>query len=252
MGASLSEAGEKGVFAREIETTLLSGDIDIAVHSMKDLPAALPDGLAIGAVPVREDNRDTVIGVPLADLPSGAKVGTSSSRRAALIAQMRPDLRIMPIRGNVDTRISKLRNGEYDSIILAAAGLSRLGRLDEIAEYLDPHFFTPDPGQGALAIEIRAKDADTMNIIRDLSDRDSETTALCERACLAALGAGCSAPVGVWASLEESILRVRAMMYSSARKEILRIEEIDCRENHEHLGVFAANQLRRLENSTST
>jgi hydroxymethylbilane synthase len=207
----LSSFGEKGIFAKELETALLAGEIDLAVHSMKDLAATLPDGLVIASVPVREDVRDVVVGTTLAALPPGARVGTGSVRRRALLAEMRPDLAVAEIRGNVDTRIRKLREGQYDAILLAAAGLNRLGRSTEIEEHLDPEIFIPDPGQGALAIETRVDNATARALVTALSDPAAEAATRAERAFLAALGGGCQTPVGAWATVSGTQITLRAM-----------------------------------------
>jgi len=212
--APMNAGGEKGVFAREIEAALLDGSIDLAVHSMKDLPSILPSGLVIGAVPRRDDPRDVLLGKPLDELPSRSKVGTSSSRRAVLLKEMRPDLDCVPIRGNVDTRIAKLKNGEYDAIALAAAGLSRLGRTGEIAQYFDPAFFIPDPGQGMLAVEIRGADNDLAALVKRIGDPETEVASQVERGFQAELGTGCSAPVGAWACVipDENKIIFRAFL----------------------------------------
>ena len=197
----LSSYSEKGIFAKEIEQALLADEIDLAVHSMKDLAATLPSGLVIAAVPQRVDVRDVLVGVKLADLPSGARVGTGSARRRALLSQLRPDLQLLEIRGNIDTRIAKLKNGGYDSIVLAAAGLLRLGHASVIAEYMDPYSFVPDPGQGALAIQARDDDLSTLTLCEGLNDPAEFTCVRAERAFLRALGGGCTSPVGAWARL---------------------------------------------------
>lgn len=210
----LSAFGEKGIFAKEIEAALLAGEIDLAVHSMKDLAPVLPEGLQITAVPEREDVRDCVAGKRLADLPAGAKIGTGSVRRTALLSHMRPDLRVESIRGNVDTRIRKLREGRYDAILLAVAGLNRLGRQSEIAEILDPEEFVPDPGQGALAIQTRAADQATNTLLATLDHPPSHIAVRAERAYLNALGAGCQTPVGAWARIEGGRLMMTALFAS--------------------------------------
>ncbi len=158
----LAKVGTKGLFTKEIEEVLLDGRADLAVHSLKDLPTELPDGLVLAAVPQREDPRDAMVGNRLADLPEGSRIGTSSLRRAAQLRQLRPDLTIESVRGNVDTRLRKLDQGQFDAILLAAAGLKRLGWADRIAEILPPEFMCPAVGQGALAIETRPRAPATM------------------------------------------------------------------------------------------
>jgi len=207
----LSSYGEKGIFAKELEESLLGGRIDLAVHSMKDLAAELPQGLQIAAVPEREDPRDVVIGSRLADLASGAVIGTGSVRRQALLRSMRPDLTIEQIRGNVGTRIRKLRDGQFDAILLALSGLRRLGLAHEAVEILDAETFVPDPGQGALAIETRTADERTNGLIAVLNHRESALSTRAERAYLTALGAGCQTPVGAHAILSGESLRLRVL-----------------------------------------
>jgi hydroxymethylbilane synthase len=213
--ASLMQAGGKGLFTKEIEEALLAGTIDLAVHSLKDLPTDLPQGLTIAALPKREDPRDAIAGCTLSDLPNGARVGTSSGRRAAQLRILSPGVDIQPIRGNVDTRLRKLRDGEYDAIVLAAAGLRRLGLEQEIAEILSPDQICPAAGQGALAIETR-EGGDVMAICQQagLDDVATRAAVRCERAALAALGGGCQLPVGVHAESSGETLRVTAIVAS--------------------------------------
>jgi len=192
----LSSFAEKGIFAKELETALLAGEIDLAVHSMKDLEHTLPDGLVIAAVPPREDPRDALIGSTLDALPLGAQVGTGSVRRRALLLSRRPDLTLLEIRGNIDTRLRKWREGQYDAICLAVAGLNRLGLSENIAEILDPEWFTPDPGQGALAIEARRGDRRVRALLLPLDDAVSSANVAVERAFLRAMGGGCKTPLG--------------------------------------------------------
>lgn len=192
-----------GVFVTEIERLLETGAIDLAVHSLKDLPTQLPAGMALGAVLERADPRDalaTHLGTTLADFPSGGRIGTSSPRRAAQLAAIRPDLQIIPIRGNVETRLRKAAGDECDGAILAAAGLLRLGLSDAITEYLPPQEFVPPPGQGAMAIEIRAQDHWMQNIVTAAHHQPTATATAAERAFLQALGGGCQVPVGAYAT----------------------------------------------------
>lgn len=206
-------AGGKGIFTKEIEQALLLRSIDIAVHSLKDLPAEMPEGLAIAAIPQREDARDAIVGRRLADLASGARIGTSSGRRAAQLRFLRPDLVIEPVRGNVDTRLRKLRQAHYDALMLAAAGLRRLGFEHEIAELFDPHQICPAPGQGALAIQTRVDDP-AFHICTGLNHAPSRQAVLCERAVLAALGGGCDLPMGAFAEIRNRSLEVFAVVIS--------------------------------------
>ena len=196
----LASFGEKGIFAKELESALLAGVIDLAVHSLKDLEHTLPDGLVIAAVPPREDPRDALLGSTLDALPLGARVGTGSVRRRALLLSRRPDLELLEIRGNIDTRLRKWREGQYDAICLAVAGLNRLGLQDNIAEILDPDWFTPDPGQGALAIETRLGDRRVRDWLLQLDDAVSNAQVTAERAFLRAMGGGCKTPLGALAT----------------------------------------------------
>jgi hydroxymethylbilane synthase len=204
--ASLSAIGGTGVFAAAIRRALLAGEIDIAVHSLKDLPVAPEPGLVIAAIPPREDPRDALVardGLTLGELPAGSVVGTGSPRRTAQLAALGLGLRVTDIRGNVDTRISLVHKGSCDAVLLARAGLSRLGRLDEVTESLDPLQMLPAPGQGALAIECRADRPDLIEALSPLDDPDTRAAVSSERALLAALEAGCTAPVGALAEVVE-------------------------------------------------
>lgn len=200
----LPEIGGKGLFTAELESALLDGAIDAAVHSMKDLPTEMPDGVCVGAVPTRETPFDALIsadGSLLKDLPQGAKVGTSSRRRQAQLLRTRPDLRIESIRGNLDTRIRKLHEDDWDAIIAAAAGLSRLGRLDEATEILTPDKMLPAVAQGALAIQTRAGDDATGAVLSAIHDEHTARGVRAERAFLHALGGGCHVPIAALAEV---------------------------------------------------
>ena len=238
----LSSSSEKGVFAKEIEQALLAGTVDLAVHSMKDLAATLPSGLVIAAIPSREDPRDALIGSRLDDLPIGATVGTGSVRRKALLNERRPDLKLIEIRGNVDTRLRKLASGEYDAIVLACAGLKRLGRAQVIAEKLDPLWFTPDPGQGALALEAREDRTDVCGIVACLNNRTTELCVAAERAFLQALGGGCSTPMGAWANFPDRVFTLHAMM-ADRDGQVRRVDIAGSRAQPEDLGRRAAEVL---------
>ena len=209
----LSSFGEKGIFAKELEAALLAGEIDLAVHSMKDLEHTLPAGLVIAAVPPREDPRDALIGFPLDALPHGARVGTGSVRRRALLLSRRPDLQLLEIRGNIDSRLRKWREGQYDAICLAVAGLNRLGLQDSIAEILDPNWFTPDPGQGALALQIRDGDQKLRDLTIGLNHGPTWYAVLAERAFLRYVGGSCKTPVGALATLDMSDPRPGAVKW---------------------------------------
>lgn len=207
----LHEVGGKGLFVKEIEEALLAGTIDLAVHSCKDMPADLPPGLALCAYPKRADVRDALIsraGLTLDQLPHGACVGTSSLRRVFQLRHLRPDLRIEPLRGNVDTRLRKLREGRYDAVLLAAAGLGRLGLAGEITEHLDPLRFIPAVAQGALALEARVGDDWVWGIAAAVNDADTATAVTAERAFLDRIQGGCQVPAGAYARLEDGRLAI--------------------------------------------
>jgi hydroxymethylbilane synthase len=202
---SLAQIGGTGVFVTALREALLDGRVDVAVHSLKDLPTQPGDGVVLAAVPEREDPRDVVVardGLTLGELPPGSRVGTGSPRRAAQLHALGLGLEITDIRGNVDTRIRKVREGAYDAVVLARAGLARIGRLDEVTEVLDPLQMLPAPGQGALAVETRADD-DLAHALSILDDPRSRATVTAERAVLAGLEAGCAAPVGALAEVAE-------------------------------------------------
>jgi hydroxymethylbilane synthase len=201
-GEPLPEIGGKGLFTAELERALLDGEIDLAVHSLKDLPTEDADGVVVGAVTAREDVRDCVVardGLLLADLPEGAVVGTSSLRRAAQLRALRADLEIRSIRGNVDTRVSKVVDGEYDAAVLAAAGVRRLGLEDAVTEWLATEAMLPAPGQGALGIQCRAGDDALLALLAKIDDGTAHAETTAERTFLRALGAGCAAPVAALA-----------------------------------------------------
>lgn len=209
----LAKVGAKGLFTKEIEDALLEGRVDLAVHSLKDLPTVLPEGLVLAAVPEREDPRDALIGCRLEEIPQGAVVGTSSLRRGAQLKRVRPDLRIESIRGNLDTRLRKLDEGQYAAILLAAAGLRRLGWAGRIAEHLEPSVMCPAVGQGALAIETRA-DGEARSICAKLDHAPTRRAVTEERAVLARLGGGCQVPIGAHARETESGFRVFGVVAS--------------------------------------
>lgn len=202
---SLSQIGGKEVWTKEIEHALLSGSIDLAVHSLKDLPTRLPEGLVLGAVSAREDVRDVLVSKNdrvFQDLPEGATIATSSLRRQAQLKHARPDLNFVAIRGNVDTRVKKLETENLDGIILAAAGLKRLGLGDRIADFIDPEICLPAPGQAALGIEIREGDERITDIVGVLNCVETQQAVTAERAMLAALGGDCSVPIGGYAAVD--------------------------------------------------
>jgi hydroxymethylbilane synthase len=203
---AISTLGGTGVFVTALRDALLRDEVDFAVHSYKDLPTAPADGLVVVAVPTRQDARDVLVardGLTLGELPAGSRIGTGSPRRTAQLLALGLGLEIVPIRGNVDTRIRKVMEGEIDGVVLARAGLARLDRLDEITEVIDPLQMLPAPGQGALAIECRAGDDELLELLASLDDPDARAAVDAERALLAALEAGCTAPVGAMAEVVE-------------------------------------------------
>jgi hydroxymethylbilane synthase len=211
----LSEVGGKGLFVKEIEEALLDGRADLAVHSIKDVPGVLPPGLAIGCVPLREDPKDVLVAPrhkTLAALPSGARVGTSSLRRKLSLLLSRPDLEVLPLRGNVDTRLRKLETEELAGIVLARAGLLRLGLGDRATEILSPEVSLPAIGQGALGIEIRAGDGAARDLVARLHDSDTGACVAAERGVLVALGGDCKTPIAAFAERSEGKMRFRAFV----------------------------------------
>jgi hydroxymethylbilane synthase len=213
--APLSQIGGTGVFTKAIEDALLAREIDIAIHSMKDLPARVADGLTVASVPRREDVRDALVtrtGGRLESLPAGARIGTGSERRAVMLRAMRGDIVTAEIRGNVDTRIRKVEQGEYDATVLAMAGLSRLGLAAKVAQVFEPEEMLPAVGQAALAIETRADDGEAIESARAIEHAETRAAVDAERAFLERLGAGCRLPVGAWATVSNGQLWLRAMV----------------------------------------
>ena len=217
--------GWKGDFTKELDEQLLAREIGAAVHSLKDVPAELPEGLVLASVPKREDPRDVLVSHPrrtFAELPAGSRVGTSSPRRAAQVLAARPELVIEPARGNVDTRLRRLREGKWDALVLARAGLARLSRLDEIVEVFAESVMLPAAGQGALGIVTRADDVDTRALLAHIDDLASHEEVLAERSLLAALEAGCRAPVAALARVSDRALTLEAAVLSPDGVRVLR------------------------------
>ena len=243
----LAQVGGKGLFTKEIEDALLNREADLAVHSLKDLPTDLPSGLTLGAIPPREDPHDALVlpagasadkNDPLSALPQGAKVGSSSLRRRAQILHARPDLHVDDVRGNVDTRLRKLDDGQYDALILAAAGLRRLALHERISAILPAELSTPAPGQGALGIECREDDATTCEILALLNDPATYTCVTAERAVLEAVGGGCSVPLGAYATLAGEELHLIAVLAAPDGTRLLR--EAHCGNRQEPLALGQA------------
>lgn len=200
----LTDFGGQGVFVSALRDALLEGAVDVAVHSLKDIPTAPAEGITLAAIPSRVDPRDAVVardGLTLGELPPGSRVGTGSPRRAAQLNALGLGIEVVGLRGNVDTRLGKVRNGDLDAVVLAAAGLRRLGRIEEATELLDPLQVLPAPGQGALACECRADDSEVAGLLARLDDDATRAAVTAERSLLASLEAGCSAPVGAWAEV---------------------------------------------------
>jgi hydroxymethylbilane synthase len=221
----IEQMGGAGVFTREIEHALQDGRIDLAAHSLKDMPTRLADGLELAATLERADPRDALVAPPgtrLADLPAGARVGTSSSRRRAQLLATRSDLQMLDVRGNVPTRLAKLDRGEYDALVLACAGLQRLGLAGRVAEPLEPDVLMPAPGQGAIAVEARTDDAAVCALLRAIDHWPTRLSTTAERACLCRLGGGCQAPVGALATWAAGVMILTAVVTSSGGDRVVR------------------------------
>jgi hydroxymethylbilane synthase len=222
---ALAKVGTKGMFTKEIEEALAAGRVDLAVHSLKDLPTELSQGFEIAAITERQDPRDAFCSrhySKIEDLPRGARIGTSSLRRQAQLKAIRPDLDIHPLRGNVDTRLRKLEQGEYDAIILASAGLKRLGKTDLIKQIIPTEIMCPAAGQGALGIEIREGDAKTRDLLQFLNDSNARAATTCERALLNRLGGGCQVPIGAFAEIKNGKLHLESIVADPDGSKVLR------------------------------
>jgi hydroxymethylbilane synthase len=222
---ALAKVGTKGMFTREIEEAMMEGRIDLAVHSLKDLPTELSAEFVIAAIPQREDPRDALFSLRYAtldELPESGRVGTSSLRRQAQLHALRPDLKIVPLRGNVDTRLRKLQSGEFDAVILASAGVTRLGLAGSVRHYFEPDEMCPAAGQGALAIEARADDSQTIPVLTFLDHSPTRAAVECERAALNALGGGCQVPIGAYAEPAGDRLLLRAVVASPDGRQVIR------------------------------
>lgn len=225
LNAPLAEIGGKGLFIKELEAALLAGEAKIAVHSMKDIPAVLPDGFSLPVIAFREDPRDVLVsrnGEKLSELPAGARIGSSSLRRQSQVYAVRRDLDICPVRGNVNTRLSKLDSGEYDALLLASAGLKRLQLAARVTEYLDTNICLPAGGQGALGIECLANDEALIEFLSPLDDADVRACVEAERGVSAGLEADCSAPLGAHATIVDGWITLRAVLATPDGSEILR------------------------------
>lgn len=246
LDSPLAKIGGKGLFVKELENALLNKEADIAVHSMKDVPMQFPEGLGLAVICKREDPRDAFVSNSyrtFAELPQGAVVGTSSLRRQCQLKALRPDLDIRSLRGNVGTRLSKLDNGDYDAIILASAGLIRLGLADRIASFIDVEQSLPAAGQGAVGIECRTDDAQVQALLAPLADAETTYCVLAERAMNNHLQGGCQVPIGGYAVLQQGQLYLRALVGDIDGSRIIRAEGKSAVENAEVLGVQIAEQL---------
>jgi hydroxymethylbilane synthase len=244
--ANLAQIGGKGLFVKEIEEALLGGRVELAVHSLKDMPAELPPGLILTGYPEREDPRDVLVsrhGGGLHDLPPAARVGTSSPRRRVELLARRPDLRVELIRGNVDTRLRKLYDGPYDAVVLAAAGLNRLGITPPHAVVLEPDEMLPSVGQGTLAVQTRADDLAIRHLVAALDDPEARAAALAERAFLAALGGSCNLPLAAYARMEGPRFRLDAFVATPGGEHLLRDSATGSRADPETLGRRLADRM---------
>ena len=250
LDTALSKIEGKGLFTKEIEDSLIAGDIDLAVHSLKDMPTELPDGLSIGAITSRQNPADALLsksGRTLNDLPEGATVLTSSLRRKCQVLNLRPDLQVEDIRGNIDTRIMKFQKSDATAMILAAAGLIRLELDSLISSILDPVEFLPACGQGALAIEIRSDDNDTKELIAPLADKESEITTIAERSFLKAMGGGCQVPMGAYGQVANDKIKLKAMSGDISGSNIYYAQGTEKLDNAVTLGIRLAAEIQRQE-----
>ncbi|SFJ42412.1 hydroxymethylbilane synthase [Thermoflavimicrobium dichotomicum] len=244
LNVTLSKVGGKGLFVKEIEQALLDKRIDFAVHSMKDMPAEMPEGLVVGAIPFREDPRDCLIsreGYTLDELPSGAVVGTSSLRRQAQILARRPDLQVKPVRGNLDTRLQKLRDGKFDAIILAAAGLRRMNWKEEVTEILSTDTMLPAVGQGALAIQCREDDQELLELLVKLNHEQTARAVRAERAFLKSFQGGCHLPLAAYAEWVDGQIHLSGLVADPSGKQVIQATLVG--QDEWELGQKLAGQL---------
>jgi len=247
LDVALSKLGDKGLFVKEIENALLDESVDIAVHSMKDLPTELPEGLEIMASPPREDNRDAFVSLEynsVDELEKGAVVGSSSLRRKAQLLAMRPDVEVKEIRGNVDTRLKKLESGEYQAILMAYAGLKRLGFTEHIKQIFEQSEMLPAVGQGAIAIEARSDDEDVRQALNKLNDEKTLLVVRAERALMKELEGGCQVPIGANAQVENGTIHIEALVASINGEKIVKDEASGSEEQPEKVGIQVADKLR--------
>ncbi len=245
--ANVNQIGLKGVFIKELEDALLDARVDLAVHSMKDVPTEIPSGLTFPAICKREDVRDALVGhekgASLAGLPQGARVGTSSLRRQSQLRNFRPDLKLLELRGNVDTRLKKVESGDYDAIVLAKAGLDRLGWSAKISEVIPTEISLPAVGQGALGIEARGDDGEVLHLLARLDHAETRAAVTAERALLAQLEGGCQVPLGAWGRMEEGQMLLDAAVLSPDGAECIRMHAAGSADKAESLGRDLAHKL---------
>ena len=244
----LADAGGKGLFTKEIEEALLAGTIDLAVHSAKDVPTFLPEGLELAAYPEREDPRDVFVGRgnrPFAEMPAGAVIGSASVRREALVRRLRPDVEVKLLRGNVQTRLDKVTNGDFSGTVLALAGLKRLGLEARATEILDPDSFPPSVGQGAIAVEIRAADAATRKLVAAIDDPSTSTALTAERAFLAELDGSCRAPIAGHARIVDGRFHFYGLLISADGREAVETTREGSPADAARLGADAGIELKR-------
>jgi hydroxymethylbilane synthase len=245
---NLPDLGGTGVFVSALRESLLGGEVDLAVHSLKDLPTAAVPGITLAAVPARDDPRDALAGrdgAKLADLPPGATIGTGSPRRAAQLLLLRPDIRPVPIRGNADTRLAKVTSGQVDAVVLAYSGLARIGELDRVSQVFEPDEMLPAPGQGALAVECRTYDTDLTGLLALVDEPGSRAAVTAERTVLADLQAGCSAPLGAYAA-GTGMLHLTAVVVAEDGGLAVRASQSGAPSRAEELGRDVAAELLRL------
>jgi hydroxymethylbilane synthase len=246
LDSPLSKIGGKGLFVKEIEEALLDGRVDLAVHSMKDLPAELPEGLILAAFPEREDPHDVLISngnLPLSEIPEGGRLGTSSLRRAAQVLHLRPDLEILPLRGNVDTRLKKLKRRDFDAVILAAAGINRLGLAEEISQILTTADVLPAIGQGVLGLEVRRDDRTVIDLVAAMNHHPTELAVTAERAFLQKLEGGCQVPIAGLARLDGDAVILEGMVAELDGSRLLRDKIRGTGEHAAQLGATLAGRL---------
>ena len=236
----------RGAFTTDIQNALVNGEIDLAIHSAKDLPNALPEGLSIFCISSRKDPRDVMInkwGVSLKEMPSGAVIGTGSPRRKAILQSLRNDITVVPIRGNVGTRIDKIDRENIDAVVLAAAGLARLNRLEEVNEFFDTDIFVPDVGQGIIAVQVRSEDIATFSLLNEMQHQPTQIALIAERAFLNALGGGCKVPVAAYASIEGDAVNLISVASDHEGTRLYKVQSTDSISDPVEAGLNIARKL---------